>query len=132
MADEAPSKMQQKVTESLNDLFEKTLNDRKKHFIKNPDEIPQRDGVGALINKWANVNALVAGAAGLIPGPWGMLAAVPEIITVIRNQTRVSGSLSVEIRENSRGIGLRPPRVGRRTKGTARSARPGALDSSGF
>ncbi len=67
-----------------------------------------------------------------VPGLSGVAQIVAYGDYTCARLTRVSGSLSVEIRENSRGIGLRPPRVGRRTKGTARSARPGALDSSGF
>lgn len=89
MADETQSKMQQKVTENLNDMFDQVIADRKKHYVENPREIPQRADVDDLINRWANTNALVAGAASLIPGPWGMLAAIPEIITVIRNQTKM-------------------------------------------
>ena len=94
-ADATPSKMQQKVTESLNGMFEQVINDRKKHYVENPREIPLRKDVDALISRWANTNALVAGAAGLIPGPWGMLAAVPEIITVIRNQAKMISDICI-------------------------------------
>ncbi len=95
MSDEVPSKLQQKVTDSLNDMFERTINDRKKHFVDRPNELPQRKDIDAIINKWANTNAVVAGAAGLVPGPWGMLAAVPEIVAVIGNQTKMIFDLGV-------------------------------------
>ena len=89
MSEEVQSKMQQKVTESLNDMFDQVIADRKKHYVENPKEIPERKDADAIISKWANTNAVIAGAAGLVPGPWGMLAALPEIITVIRNQTKM-------------------------------------------
>lgn len=89
MTDKMSSKMQEKLTENLNDLFDQVIADRRKHYVENPREVPQRAEVNALINRWANTNALVAGAAGLVPGPWGMLAAVPEIMTVVRNQTKM-------------------------------------------
>jgi uncharacterized protein (DUF697 family)/uncharacterized tellurite resistance protein B-like protein len=95
MSDEVPNKLQQKVTDSLNDVFERTINDRKKHYVDHPSELPERKDIDAIINKWANTNALVAGAAGLVPGPWGMLAAVPEIAAVIGNQTKMIFDLGV-------------------------------------
>lgn len=97
MADETQSKMQQKVTENLNGMFDQVIADRKKHYIENPRELPQRADIDALISRWANTNAVVAGAAGLIPGPWGMLAAVPEIIAVIRNQTKMIFDICVAL-----------------------------------
>ncbi len=95
MSDEAPSKLQQKLTDSLSEVFEKTIKDRKKHFDDHPHELPQRKDIDAIISKWANTNAVVAGAAGLVPGPWGMLAAVPEIVAVIGNQTKMIFDLGV-------------------------------------
>jgi uncharacterized tellurite resistance protein B-like protein len=70
-------------------MFDQVIADRKKHYVENPKEIPERKDADAIISKWANTNAVIAGAAGLVPGPWGMLAALPEIITVIRNQTKM-------------------------------------------
>lgn len=95
--EKAPSKIQEKLTENLNDVFDQVITDRRKHYIENPQEVPQRKDVDALINRWANTNALVAGAAGLIPGPWGMLAAVPEIVTVVRNQTKMIFDICVAL-----------------------------------
>lgn len=95
MADEPQSKMQQKITDNLNDLIDKVINDRKRHYLENPRELPERKDVDSIISKWANTNAMIAGAAGLVPGPWGMLAAAPEIIAVIRNQTTMIFDLCI-------------------------------------
>lgn len=97
MSEEPQGKMQQKITESLNDMFDKVIYERKQHYVQNPRELPQRGDVDAITSKWANTNAMIAGAAGLVPGPWGMLAAVPEIIAVIRNQSKMIFDLCVAL-----------------------------------
>lgn len=39
-----------------------------------------------LIQSYSNKNALISGAASLVPGPLGIATAVPEIIAVTKNQ----------------------------------------------
>ncbi len=95
MGNDAQSKLQEKVTGGLNDLFAKVIDERKAHYIKNPQQVPMRDDAKSIINRYSNTNGVIAGAAGLVPGPWGMLAAVPEILAVIRNQTQMIFDLGV-------------------------------------
>lgn len=97
MSEEPQSKFQQKVTESLNDVFDKVIVDRKKYYVENQDKIPQRSDIESLINRFANINAMIAGGAGLVPGPWGMLAAVPEIMAVISNQSKMIFDICVAL-----------------------------------
>ena len=52
MSEEVQSKLQQKVTESLNDMFDQVITDRKKHYVENPTEIPERKDADAIISKW--------------------------------------------------------------------------------
>ncbi len=88
MAD-AQKELQTKITESLQGLFDDVITKQKAHYASNPGKKPTRRDVEAIITLAANKNALVAGAANLIPGPLGMLAAVPEIVMVLRNQTKM-------------------------------------------
>ncbi|MBK8696943.1 MAG: TerB family tellurite resistance protein, partial [Deltaproteobacteria bacterium] len=93
MSDEVPSKLQQKVTDSLNDMFERTINDRKKHFVDHPHELPQRKDIDAIINKWANTNAVVTPLRAR-QGLWEC-SPPPEIVAVIGNQTKMIFDLGV-------------------------------------
>lgn len=70
-------------------------NSRRQHFEANPASRPTKRDVGALIKHAANANAVIAGAANLVPGPWGALAVVPEITFVIRNQIQLIYDLGV-------------------------------------
>jgi len=51
--------------------------------------------IDALIARYARENATISGAAGLIPGPWGMVAVVPEIAAVIKNQIEMVYDIGV-------------------------------------
>lgn len=51
--------------------------------------------VDALIARCARDNATISGAAGLVPGPWGMVAVVPEIAAVIKNQIEMVYDIGV-------------------------------------
>lgn len=95
MTDDIQAKVQQQVSDNLNDLLERAINERKQHHVDKPNKIPQPEGVDGIISSCANTNALVAGAVGLVPGPWGMLAAVPEIMAVMRNQTHMIVDIGV-------------------------------------
>jgi len=51
--------------------------------------------VDAIIARYVRDNAAISGAAGLIPGPWGMIAVVPEIAAVIKNQIEMVYDIGV-------------------------------------
>ncbi|MDO8312808.1 MAG: hypothetical protein Q7T25_12795 [Sideroxyarcus sp.] len=78
--------MQTKLASAIDDAFESII-DSKRTEARN--RLP--DGAGAssvekIINRCAIENAAISGGIGLIPGPWGMVAVVPEIAAVIRKQ----------------------------------------------
>jgi uncharacterized protein (DUF697 family) len=77
---------QTQIAEQMMGLFDLVIDDRRNYFAKNPEKCPNRDSVDSIIASYSNGNAAISGAAGLIPGPFGMLAALPEIVAVIRNQ----------------------------------------------
>ncbi len=78
--------LQDKLAEKMMGLFELVVSDRSAHFVKHPDKIPDKKSVSSIINSYSVTNAAISGGASLVPGPWGMVAVIPEIATVIRNQ----------------------------------------------
>ena len=78
--------IQVKIADGLMEVFDIVVSDRSRHFAKHPNKIPDKTAAPSIIKKYSAANAAVSGGAGLVPGPWGMLAVVPEITIVIRNQ----------------------------------------------
>jgi uncharacterized tellurite resistance protein B-like protein/uncharacterized protein (DUF697 family) len=83
---EVENTLQNKLAENMMGVFELVVSDRSGHFAKHPDEIPNKKSVQSIIDYYSVLNAAISGGAGLVPGPWGMLAVIPEIAAVIRNQ----------------------------------------------
>lgn len=83
---EVANTLQSKLAEKMMGVFELVISDRSGHFAKHPDEIPDKKSVPSIINSYSITNAAISGGAGLVPGPWGMVAVIPEIAAVIRNQ----------------------------------------------
>lgn len=77
---------QTKLAEKMMGLFDLVVSDRSGHFAKNPDKVPDKKSVPSIINSYSVTNAAISGGASLVPGPWGMVAIIPEIAAVIRNQ----------------------------------------------
>lgn len=78
--------MQERITDGLQGAFESVLESKNKYYQENPEKIPVRRDVQALVRSAVTQNAAISGGASLIPGPFGMLAVVPELLLVIRNQ----------------------------------------------
>jgi len=73
-----------KISEGITKLVGRVITEREEYYKNNlPLSIESLDG---MVSSFANKNALISGGAGLIPGPWGMAAAIPEILAVVRNQ----------------------------------------------
>jgi ABC-type Fe3+-siderophore transport system permease subunit len=84
-----------KFANALEGMFESVALTRKQHFIDNPTKRPSQQDIDSIVKRYANQNAVIAGAANLIPGPLGMLAALPELIAVIGNQIQMIYDLGV-------------------------------------
>lgn len=78
--------LQSKLAEKMMGVFDLVVSDRSGHFAKHPEEIPDKKSVLSIINSYSITNAAISGGASLVPGPWGMIAVIPEIAVVIRNQ----------------------------------------------
>ena len=83
---EIANTLQNKLAENMMGVFELVVSDRSGHFDKHPDEIPDKKSVHSIIDSYSKINFAISGAASLVPGPWGMVAVIPEIAAVIRNQ----------------------------------------------
>lgn len=76
--------IQNKISEGIGQSVGMVINEREKYYANN--SAPTKDMIGKVISKYTNTNAVISGGTGLIPGPLGMAASVPEIILIIRNQ----------------------------------------------
>lgn len=83
---EVENTLQRKLSEQMIGIFDLVITDRSNHFTKHPDKIPDKNSGPFIINSYSVANAAISGGASLVPGPWGMIAVVPEIAAVIRNQ----------------------------------------------
>lgn len=79
-------KMETQISDKLADAFESVIRAKNDYYQNNPQAIPQKSTIDSLIKSVALTNSAISGGSSLIPGPWGMLAVVPELILVIRNQ----------------------------------------------
>lgn len=84
-----------KFANALEGIFESVALTRRQHFVENPTNRPSPQDIDSIIKRYSNQNAVIAGAANLIPGPWGMLATVPELVAIIRNQIQMIYDLGV-------------------------------------
>ncbi len=88
-AGEAQGALATKFSEFLESAFESVHLTRRQHFAENPSARPTPADVESIIRSYGNQNAVIAGAANLVPGPWGALTIVPEMTMVIRNQIQM-------------------------------------------
>lgn len=90
--DTAPSnesdkgKLKQQLEEKMIGLFEQVTSEKNKYYQENSDKLPAPQSVPSIVNSCAIQNAVISGGAGLVPGPLGMLAVLPEIALIVRNQ----------------------------------------------
>jgi hypothetical protein len=79
-------KMQAQLQDKMEDAFETVVKQKNTYYQENPSKIPELSSISSMISTVALTNSAVSAGSSLIPGPWGMLAVVPELIIVIRNQ----------------------------------------------
>lgn len=83
------------LTGRLLGVFDRGVDDRRKYYEAHPEEAPTAAQIDAIINGCANTNAMIAGGFSLIPGPWGLLALIPEMVMVVQNQVRMIYDIGV-------------------------------------
>ena len=86
MEQTSAQKIEAEISEKLEAAFESVVKTKNEYYQNNPQEIPKRNSENSLISSVALTNSAISGGSSLIPGPWGMLAVVPELMLVIRNQ----------------------------------------------
>ena len=85
--------IQQKIEVGLLEAITNVTKNRKKYY--EGTERPSFDKLTSIIKDCSNTNATISGSVGLIPGPYGMAAAVPEITLIIRNQLNMIYDIGV-------------------------------------
>jgi len=86
MKENLTQKLQMQLADKMMELFDFVVSDRKNYYQNNPKKRPDTASVPSIITNYGKNNLLISGGINLIPGPWGMAAAIPEITLVIRNQ----------------------------------------------
>ena len=76
--------IEKKITEGIEKAVGMVIDEREKYYTNN--SAPTKDMIQKMVSNYSNTNAVISGGTGLIPGPLGMAASVPEIILIIRNQ----------------------------------------------
>jgi uncharacterized tellurite resistance protein B-like protein/uncharacterized protein (DUF697 family) len=79
-------KLQIQLAEKMMGTFDLVLSRRSKYYSEHPDRVPPPSAITDIINSYATMNMTISGSINLIPGPWGMAAAIPEVTILIRNQ----------------------------------------------
>jgi uncharacterized tellurite resistance protein B-like protein len=109
----AEAQFESGLTSKLISVFDSGFDSRKQYYAANPSERPKLADIDGLISRYANINAAIAGGLSLVPGPWGLLAAIPQIVLVVQNQVKMiydisvaSGKEEVVTRELVLGIAL--------------------------
>lgn len=75
--------------------FDSGVDARRKHYEAHPDQAPTAAAIDSIISSCANTNALIAGGFSLIPGPWGLIALIPEMVMVVQNQVKMICDIGV-------------------------------------
>jgi uncharacterized protein (DUF697 family)/uncharacterized tellurite resistance protein B-like protein len=78
--------LQAQLADKMMGIFDGVASDQSRYYTEHPGKIPHLQDVDSIISKWAEINTYISGGIGLIPGPWGMAAAIPEIAVIIRDQ----------------------------------------------
>jgi uncharacterized protein (DUF697 family) len=88
MTEPAPDStgLQAELADKMLDLFQSVVDERRAYYTQHADRVPRPEEAPAIIAKYATLNMGVSGGAGLVPGPWGMAAAIPELALILRNQ----------------------------------------------
>lgn len=85
-SNDVAEKLQTQLAEKMMGLFALVISERSNYFEQNPNEVFGQGAVSSIIHSYSVKNAGISGAASLVPGPFGMLAVIPELGLVIRNQ----------------------------------------------
>ena len=78
--------IQAQLAEKMLGVFDMVVSSRNTFYEEKPEAIPTKERIPLIIQAAARNNMIISGSASLIPGPLGMVAVVPEISLVIKNQ----------------------------------------------
>lgn len=79
--------VQNKINDGILSAVMSVKEDREKYYLNNP--APMQRDVNDIVSNYGYKNALISGGTGLIPGPLGMAASVPEILAIMNNQIKM-------------------------------------------
>lgn len=81
---ESQNELSNQLIDQMMNIFNLVIVERQHHFAQKPK--PNKQDIPWIIVEYAASNMAISGGLGLIPGPFGLLGVIPEIILIIRNQ----------------------------------------------
>lgn len=93
------SEFKEKLNEKLIELFSKEIHNRAEYWNSTNLLKPRKEDVPEIIRSFANKNAAVAYGLNLLPGPAGMVAVIPEMTIILRNQIHMVYDISLAYNE---------------------------------
>lgn len=87
--------LREQLEDKMFDLFGQVVDNRSEYYDSHQDELPTVQSLPKLTKYCANQNAAISGGASMVPGPLGMVAVVPEITWIIKNQVEMVYDIGV-------------------------------------
>ena len=90
--------LQERIFEKLEGLFDKVIYERKHGYISNPK--PEVRDIDHIIHHYSSKCAKISIGATLIPGQWGVISAVPEIVLGMKKQAEMIYDISAAFKKD--------------------------------
>jgi hypothetical protein len=90
--------LQERIFEKLEGLFDKVIYERKHGYISNPK--PEVKDIDHIIHHYSSKCAKISIGATLIPGQWGVISAVPEIVLGMKKQAEMIYDISAAFKKD--------------------------------
>ncbi len=87
--------LQEQLEEKMFNLFGQVVEKRSDYYDSHQNELPTIQSLPTLTKYCGNQNAAISGGASLVPGPLDMVAVVPEITWIIKNQVEMVYDIGV-------------------------------------
>jgi hypothetical protein len=84
--------LRERIFEKLEGLFDKVIYERKHGYESNPK--PELDDIEHIIRHYSSKCARISIGATLLPGEWGIISAVPEIMLGMKKQAEMVYDIS--------------------------------------
>lgn len=96
------SNFQEKLSDKISGYFDNVVDVKSKFYSMYPNKKPKMNEAKSIITSYSYKNAAISGGLSLIPGPLGLVAALPEIALVIKNQIDMIYDIGISMGKESK------------------------------